>query len=77
VLVVRDGPAGEFDLPVVKDIVRVFAPDRGEIVVDDGVLDLAGPGVDAPVARPPRKRHQWSRHGKGGAGGSAPTSAGS
>jgi 16S rRNA processing protein RimM len=65
VIVVQGGPAGEFDLPVVKDIVRVFAPERGEIVVDEGVLDLAAPPVDEPVARPPRKRPRWSRHGKG------------
>jgi 16S rRNA processing protein RimM len=70
VLVVRDGPVGEFDVPVVKDIVRVFAPERGEIVVDEGVLDLDEPAVDEPVARPPRKAHRWSRHGKGGASGS-------
>jgi 16S rRNA processing protein RimM len=67
VFVVRGGPAGEFDLPVVRDIVRVFAPERGEIVVDEAVLDLAAAPVDEPVARPPRKRPNWSRHGRGGA----------
>ena len=71
VVVVSGGPAGEFDLPVVKDIVRTFAPDRGEIVVDESILDLAGPPVDDPVGRPPRKRPRWSRHGKGGAAGSS------
>ena len=71
VIVVQGGPAGEFDLPVVKDIVRVFAPERGEIVVDEGVLDLGAPPVDEPVARPPRKRPRWSRHGKGGAASAA------
>ncbi|MEW5991855.1 MAG: ribosome maturation factor RimM [Chloroflexota bacterium] len=68
VAVVRDGPVGAFDLPIVKDIVRTFAPERGEIVVDEVVLDLAGEPVDAPAARPPRRRPRWSRHGKGGAG---------
>jgi 16S rRNA processing protein RimM len=67
VVVVSGGPAGEFELPVVKDIVRTFAPDRGEIVVDEAILDLAGPPVDEPVAKPPRRRPRWSRHGKGGA----------
>jgi 16S rRNA processing protein RimM len=67
VVVVRGGPAGEFDLPVVKDIVRTFAPERGEIVVDETVLDLAAPPVDERVARPPGRRPRWSRHGKGGA----------
>jgi hypothetical protein len=66
VYVVRGGPFGEFDLPVVKDIVRVFAPERGEIVVDEAVLDLAAAPVDEPLTRPPRKRPRWSRHGKGG-----------
>jgi hypothetical protein len=65
VYVVRGGPFGEFDLPVVKDIVRVFAPERGEIVIDEAVLDLTAAPVDEPVARPPRKRPRWSRHGKG------------
>jgi 16S rRNA processing protein RimM len=67
VVVVRGGPAGEFDVPIVKDIVRTFAPERGEIVIDEAILDLGGPPVDEPVARPPRKRPRWSRHGKGGA----------
>ena len=63
---VDGGPAGRFDLPVVRDIVRVFAPERGEIVVDAAVLDL-GDGAAEPKIRPPRKRPRWSRHGKGGA----------
>ncbi len=67
ILVVRGGPAGEFDLPLVKDIVRVFAPERGEIVVDEAILDLDGAPVDQPVPKKPRKRPNWSRHGKGGA----------
>jgi 16S rRNA processing protein RimM len=66
VYVVRGGPFGEFDLPVVKDIVRIFAPERGEIVIDETVLDLGAAPVDEPVARPPRKRPRWSRHGKAG-----------
>ncbi len=77
VYVVRGGPAGEFDLPVVKDIVRVFEPERGEIVVDEAVLDLGAAPVDAPVPRPPRRRPRWSRHGKGAPGsGSAPVGDG-
>ncbi len=66
ILIVRGGDAGEFDLPLVKDIVKVFAPERGEIVVDEGVLDLGGTAVDEPRPRRPRKRPNWSRHGKGG-----------
>jgi 16S rRNA processing protein RimM len=40
VLVVT-GPSGEFDVPVVRSVVRVFEPDRGEIVVDGDALGLA------------------------------------
>ena len=67
VYVVRGGPAGEFDLPVIKDVITTFAPERGEIVVDEAVLDLGGAVVDAPerTSTKPRRRHRWSRHGKG------------
>ncbi|HET9682254.1 MAG TPA: hypothetical protein VFP19_09465, partial [Candidatus Limnocylindrales bacterium] len=44
---------------------------RGRIVVDEAVLDLAAPPVDARAPRP-RKVHRWSRHGKGRAPGGAP-----
>lgn len=43
---VTGGPYGEFDVPGVRAFVRVFAPRRGEIVVDAEALDL----------RPPRSR---------------------
>ena len=71
VYVVRDGPAGEFDMPAVRDVITTFAPERGEIVVDEAVLDLGGAPVDAPApggpgTPKPRRRHRWSRHGKGG-----------
>jgi len=68
VYVVRGGPAGEFDLPAVRDVITTFAPERGELIVDESVLDLAGRAVDAPPAAPrtPRRRPRWSRHGKGG-----------
>jgi 16S rRNA processing protein RimM len=66
VYVVRGGPPGEFDLPAVRDVITTFAPERGEIVVDEAVLDLGGAVVDAPARTPkPRKRPRWSRHGKG------------
>lgn len=72
IFVVRGGPVGEFDLPLVKDIVKTFAPERGEIVVDEVVLDLAGAPVDEPKPREPRKRPRWSRHGKGAPAAEAP-----
>jgi 16S rRNA processing protein RimM len=43
VVVVR-GPAGEVDVPLVRAVVRIFAPARGEIVVDGEALGLRGPG---------------------------------
>jgi 16S rRNA processing protein RimM len=67
VYVVRGGDVGEFDVPAVRDVITTFAPERGEIVVDESVLDLAAPPVDAPAKKPSstRRRHRWSRHGKG------------
>jgi 16S rRNA processing protein RimM len=73
VYVVRGGAVGEFDLPAVRDIITSFAPERGEIVVNETVLDLGGAAVDAPgpagdagdAAAKPRRRRRWSRHGKG------------
>jgi len=74
VYVVRGGPHGEFDLPAVRDIITTFAPERHELVVDEAVLDLGGSAVEAPraVARAPRRRPRWSRHGKGGGAGPQP-----
>ena len=63
VYVVRGGPRGEFDLPAVRDFVRIFAPRRGEIVVDAEALELGPPRPPRP-SRPPRPRK--------GAGGATP-----
>lgn len=71
VYVVAGGPYGEFDVPGVRAFVRVFAPRRGEIVVDTEALDLAPPkprgGGDRPKA--PRRR---TRRPAGAAGPAAP-----
>jgi 16S rRNA processing protein RimM len=78
VYVVRGGPAGEFDLPAIRDVITTFAPERGELVVDETVLDLGGAPVDGPAERTstkPRRRHRWSRHGKGGPGAAVPGAA--
>ncbi len=54
---VAGGPFGPFDLPAVRDLIRIFAPARGEIVVDSEALDLEPPkerAADRPKA--PRRR---------------------
>lgn len=55
VYVVRGGPRGEFDVPAVRDFIRIFAPRRGEIVVDVAALDL-GPVRPPKPYRAPRAR---------------------
>lgn len=71
VLVIGGGPVPEFDVPNVRSLVTTFAPDRGEIVVDEAALDLGGEAVDAPAPRPARRPRRWSKHGKGGGAASA------
>jgi 16S rRNA processing protein RimM len=56
---VAGGPVGTFELPAVRGFIRVFAPRRGEIVVDADALDLRaqrdrGPADERP--RAPRRR---------------------
>ena len=69
VYVVAGGPYGEFDVPGVRDFVRIFAPRRGEIVVDTEALDLGPPpaaleaGADRP--RAPRRRPGSRRRAPG------------
>jgi 16S rRNA processing protein RimM len=58
---VAGGEFGEFDVPAVRDFIRIFAPRRGEIVVDTDALDLARPkrrraADDADRPRAPRRR---------------------
>jgi len=60
--VVDGGPYGEFDVPGVRDFVRIFAPRRGEIVVDVEALDLVpsrrarSTAADPDRPRAPRRR---------------------
>jgi 16S rRNA processing protein RimM len=67
VYVVSGGPYGSFDLPAVRAFIRIFAPRRGEIVVDAEALDLRPPkpprSQDPDRPRAPRRT---SRTRKGG-----------
>ncbi len=61
VYVVSGGDYGEFDVPAVRDFIRIFAPRRGEIVVDTAALDLTAPrrrraADDPDRPRAPRRR---------------------
>jgi 16S rRNA processing protein RimM len=60
VFVVRGDEYGEFDLPVVRAFVRIFAPKRGEIVVDADALALE-PVKPAGPPRPPRTARTKAR----------------
>jgi len=51
---VTGGPFGTFELPAVRAFIRVFAPRRGEIVVDADALDLRAPRDRGPAAERPR-----------------------
>jgi 16S rRNA processing protein RimM len=59
VYIVSGGPYGTFDLPAVRAFIRIFAPRRGEIVIDPAALDLQPPKV-RPAGearkRAPRRR---------------------
>jgi 16S rRNA processing protein RimM len=59
VFVVSGGAVGAFDLPAVRAFIRIFAPRRGEIVVDAEALDLRPPrdhAADPDRPRAPRRR---------------------
>ncbi len=61
ILVVSGGRFGSFDVPAVRAFIRIFAPRRGEIVVDAEALDLRpakfrDQGEERPKA--PRRRRR-------------------
>jgi 16S rRNA processing protein RimM len=77
VYVVSGGPYGEFDVPGVRAFVRVFAPRRGEIVVDREALGLTLPKErvsGAERVRAPRRR-PGPRKSKAPSSPSAPSAA--
>ena len=61
---VTGGPFGPFDLPAVRNFIRVFAPRRGEIVVDVEALDLRPQRVRDPAADRPRAPRRRSNRGR-------------
>ena len=71
VFVVGGGTVGSFDLPAVRAFIRIFAPRRGEIVVDAESLDLRPAKATTSGDRPkaPRRR---SRRASGDTSGSLP-----
>jgi len=61
---VAGGPYGSFDLPAVRAFIRIFAPRRGEIVVDADALDLRAPRsreFDPDRPKAPRRRSRKPR----------------
>ena len=64
---VEGGPFGAFELPAVRAFVRVFAPRRGEIVIDTESLDLRPPRVRVPDPDRPKAPRRTTRRPKGSA----------
>jgi 16S rRNA processing protein RimM len=64
---VEGGPYGAFELPAVRAFVRVFAPRRGEIVIDTESLDLRPPRVRDPDPDRPKAPRRTTRRPKGSA----------
>ncbi len=61
VYIVRGERFGTFDLPAVRAFIRVFAPRRGEIVVDAKALDLQTPKRRLPEGERPKAPRRRSR----------------
>ncbi len=71
VYVVSGEPFGTFDVPAVRPFIRIFAPRRGEIVIDAEALDLQPPRrreVDPDRPRAPRRKTRKPRAAEGAAG---------
>jgi 16S rRNA processing protein RimM len=66
VYVVGGGPFGTFDLPAVRAFIRIFAPRRGEIVVDAVALDLQLPRERRSDGERPRAPRRVSPRGRRG-----------
>jgi hypothetical protein len=75
VLVVDGGTVAPFDLPVVRAFIRVFAPRRGEIVVDAESLDLRPAKPKTPDPSRPKAPRRRSRKPATSPGVTAPAEA--
>ncbi|MGK2850180.1 MAG: ribosome maturation factor RimM [Candidatus Limnocylindrales bacterium] len=71
VYVVGGGPFGTFDLPAVRAFIRIFAPRRGEIVIDADALDLQPPKVRPTGDDRPKAPRRTSRKRRPAADGAA------
>jgi 16S rRNA processing protein RimM len=76
VYIVGGGPYGSFDLPAVRAFIRIFAPRRGEIVIDAEALDLQPPKAPREDADRPRAPRRTSRRRKTPASAVEPAGAG-
>lgn len=65
VFVVGGGTVGNFDLPAVRAFIRIFAPRRGEIVVDADALDLRPVRVRGDGSERPKAPRRHSRRAPG------------
>jgi 16S rRNA processing protein RimM len=61
VFVIDGGPYGSFDVPAVRAFIRIFAPRRGEIVVDAESLDLRAPRSKTPDPDRPKAPRRTTR----------------
>jgi 16S rRNA processing protein RimM len=64
VYIVGGGAYGTFDVPAVRPFIRIFAPRRGEIVVDAEALDLRPPKERKADPDRPRAPRRTSRKRK-------------
>ena len=71
VYIVRGEPFGTFDLPAVRPFIRVFAPRRGEIVVDPEALDLQAPKRRLPEGERPKAPRRRTRRPRSAPGASS------
>jgi 16S rRNA processing protein RimM len=65
VFAVGGGPRGDFDIPAVRAFIRVFAPRRGEIVVDADALELGPQPPGSTAAAGDRERPKAPRRRAG------------